>query len=64
MDEGYRQAGIGRLLMRSAEQWAREKGCEAITLRSNVLRQEAHIFYEKIGYRRIKTLLAFYKPLG
>ncbi len=63
VDEGHRHIGIGRLLMQHAEQWAREKGCEAITLRSNILRKDAHIFYEKVGYRSIKTLLAFYKVL-
>lgn len=64
VDERYRQSGIGRLLMQHAEEWARKKGCEAVTLRSNVLRKDAHIFYEKVGYRSVKTLMAFYKALG
>lgn len=64
VDEGHRHSGIGRLLMQHAEEWARKKGCEAVTLRSNVLHKDAHIFYEKVGYRSIKTLMAFYKALG
>jgi GNAT superfamily N-acetyltransferase len=63
VDQRHRHIGIGRFLMQHAEMWALEKGCEAITLRSNILRKDAHIFYERVGYRNIKTLLAFYKVL-
>ncbi len=63
VDVGYRRYGAGRLLMQGAEQWAREKGCEVVYLRSNVARQDAHAFYEKIGYSNFKTSLAFRKVL-
>lgn len=60
----YRSRGAGRLLMQNAEQWAKEQGCETLQLRSNVVRQEAHHFYEQIGYTAFKTQLAFYKDLS
>lgn len=63
VDEEYRRGGAGRLLMQHAEQWAKEKGCWAVHLRSNILRKEAHGFYEKIGYTNIKTQFAFRKVL-
>jgi GNAT superfamily N-acetyltransferase len=63
VDEGYRRRGIGRLLMQQAEQWACEKGCWAVYLRSNVVRKDAHAFYEGIGYSNVKTSLAFRKTL-
>lgn len=63
VDEGYRCRRIGYLLMQRAEQWARQKGCRAVYLRSNIIRKEAHAFYEKIGYGNVKTSLAFRKVL-
>jgi GNAT superfamily N-acetyltransferase len=60
---GYRSQGIGPLLLARAEEWAREKGCRAIGLRSNVTRERAHAFYERHGYQHIKTQKAFRKDL-
>lgn len=63
VDQSCRSQGIGRLLMVRAEEWAREKGCTAVTLRSNVIRERAHSFYEGLGYRVIKTQKSFRKML-
>jgi GNAT superfamily N-acetyltransferase len=63
IDEEYRSQGIGLLLLARAEEWAREKGCRAIGLRSNVIRDRAHAFYERHGYTHSKTQKAFRKDL-
>ncbi len=63
VDERYRCRGIGRLLMRRAEEWARETGCQSVYLRSNVIRKEAHKFYDTISYTNIKTQKVFRKVL-
>ena len=63
VDENCRRWGAGRLLMGRAEEWAREKGCWAIHLRSNVIRKGAHAFYGALGYHNYKTQLAFRKVL-
>jgi GNAT superfamily N-acetyltransferase len=63
VDEAVRSQGIGRALMAVAESWAREKGCKAVGLRSNVIREKAHAFYEGLGYRLIKTQKCFRKAL-
>ncbi|HEV3253105.1 MAG TPA: GNAT family N-acetyltransferase [Candidatus Acidoferrales bacterium] len=63
VDEAARSRGIGRALMAGAEAWAREKGCQAVGLRSNVIREKAHAFYEALGYRLIKTQKCFRKTL-
>lgn len=63
VDEGYRCCGIGQLLMQEAERWARAKECWAVHLRSNIVRKDAHVFYERIGYSRVKTQLTFCKVL-
>ena len=51
----YRTLGIGRQLVTALEQWAKSRGLEEMAVRSNVMRVEAHPFYERLGYRRIKT---------
>ena len=63
VDKDYRHNGIGRILMQQIEQWASLAGCEGVLLRSNIKRQEAHLFYEKIGYTNIKQSVTFYKKL-
>lgn len=50
--------------MERAERWAREQGCWAIYLRSNVVREGAHAFYERLGYERVKMQLALRKALS
>lgn len=59
VDEARRGTGVGRLLMQQAERWALEQGCGSVYVRSNVIRTEAHKFYEELGYVRFKTQHAF-----
>ncbi len=63
VDERYRSQAIGRRLLERAERWAREQGCRAIGLRSNVIRERAHAFYERHGYQHLKTQKSFRKDL-
>lgn len=63
VEEKSRFRNIGRMLMARAEDWAREKGCSECGLRSNVIREGAHRFYENLGYRVIKTQKSFRKKL-
>ncbi len=64
VNQNYRGRGVGRLLMQHAEQWAKEHNCDTIQVRSNIVRQEAHRFYEKVGYTPFKTQLALQKDLN
>jgi len=64
VDENHRRLGLGKLLMATAEEWARLRDLEGVYLRSNVLRQHAHAFYEAIGFRKIKSQHCFLKLLG
>lgn len=61
--EEHRGTGAGRALMERVESWARERGCGRVTLRSNVIRSEAHAFYQRLGYTIVKTQHAFRKDL-
>ena len=63
VDERYRSQRVGMHLLARAERWALEKGCRAIGLRSNVIRDRAHAFYERHGYQHVKTQKSFRKDL-
>ena len=63
VDQNVRSRGIGKMLLDSAEQWARSVGYDAISVRSNVKRDRAHRFYIKNGYELVKTQKEFRKSL-
>lgn len=55
--------GIGTMLLAAAESWARGRGYARVTLRSNVIRADAHRFYQRLGYAIVKSQHKFEKPL-
>jgi GNAT superfamily N-acetyltransferase len=59
----HRGHGVGRALVNTAEAWARAHHCATIRVRSRVARERAHAFYEREGFRRVKTQHCFEKPL-
>jgi GNAT superfamily N-acetyltransferase len=61
--EGQRSLGAGALLLAAAEDWARKHGCKSMSVRSNVIRERAHQFYERHGYEHYKTQKSFRKSL-
>lgn len=48
--EDRRARGVGGALLEAAEALARERGCYRVQLTSNVVRTDAHRFYEAHGY--------------
>jgi ribosomal protein S18 acetylase RimI-like enzyme len=63
VSEQTRSRGAGALLLDAAETWSRKKKCVGMSVRSNVIRERAHKFYERQGYVHYKTQKAFRKPL-
>jgi GNAT superfamily N-acetyltransferase len=61
--EGQRSSGAGAKLLQAAEAWAKCKGCDGMSVRSNVIRDRAHAFYLRNGYEHYKTQKAFRKRL-
>jgi GNAT superfamily N-acetyltransferase len=59
--DGHRNEGIGAELLDAAEAWAFDRGARTILVRSNIIRDRAHKFYERQGYRRIKSQHIFEK---
>ncbi|MDK1489232.1 GNAT family N-acetyltransferase [Sinorhizobium sp. 7-81] len=50
--EDMRGLGIGESMVRHAIAEAREKGASKVQLTSNVVRADAHRFYERLGFER------------
>ena len=46
----YQKRGIGHLLVREIENWARDCGATEIVVHSGLHRTDAHRFYERVGY--------------
>jgi GNAT superfamily N-acetyltransferase len=63
VSQAHRSQGAGAELLQAAERWARSKKCVGMSVRSNVIRERAHQFYERHGYEHYKTQKAFRKPL-
>ena len=63
VDSGRRSGGVGRLLVDRGEAWARENGLRVIGVRSNVVRERAHRFYQWLGYEVVKSQKVFRKRL-
>lgn len=56
-----RWLGEGRMLMKAAEDWARENGAVGVRLNSGGQRKEAHAFYRAVGYLSEKEQMRFLK---
>ncbi len=61
--EGMRSLGIGKRLCAEVEAWSREKGVAVVRVTSRSTREDAHRFYLRDGYERIKTSAVFEKVL-
>ena len=58
-----RSRGLGARLVAEAERWAQSKGFVTMCVRCNVVRADAHRFYERLGYQCSKTQKYFRKSL-
>lgn len=50
--------GVGRLLVATAEQWARDNGHELLVLDTGAANERARGFYSRLGYREESVRLA------
>lgn len=63
VDENSRSLGVGKALVKRAEEWARENKIELVRVKSNTKREAAHRFYQREGYTLAKTSHMFSKQL-
>ncbi len=60
----FRRHGIGRALIAETEKWAAKNAYPNVRLRSGMQRRdEAHLFYERIGYTPSKQSMMFKKDM-
>jgi GNAT superfamily N-acetyltransferase len=64
VDQRERRRGVGRRLVAEVEGWAARRGLAEMSVRSNTARAESHPFYERLGYRRVKTQQVYRKRIG
>src|SRR5205807_7675503 len=58
-----RRSGIARRVIEEAESWAKNIRAVAISVRSNIKRIAAHLFYPVPGYKKIKTQAVYEKAV-
>jgi GNAT superfamily N-acetyltransferase len=63
VDANFRSGGAGRLLVERGEDWALQRGLTVIGVRSNIIRERTHVFYERLGYAVTKTQKVFRKTI-
>ncbi len=61
VDESVRGSGAGAAMMAAVETWASDRRFASVALASNVVREDAHAFYRRIGYQRQATSHLFRK---
>ena len=59
--EEFRRQGFASALLKTAEEWTKEKNCIGMRLNSGGTRLGAHDFYRSQGYDNEKTQLRFLK---
>jgi ribosomal protein S18 acetylase RimI-like enzyme len=55
VDVEARSDGVGRALIGAVENWAKQQGLASVSLSSQVDREDAHAFYDSLGYERVAT---------
>lgn len=59
VDASLRGKGIGAALLGEVKRWAAGFGVATVRLRANVIRTDAHRFYERRGFSRVKQQIVF-----
>lgn len=61
VDDKHRKQGIGKALVDAVIDWAKEKNMPKVRVRCNIIRDDAHAFYEQIGFEKKKEQNIFDK---
>jgi N-acetylglutamate synthase-like GNAT family acetyltransferase len=62
--KSYQNKGVGKSLINESEKWTRSKGLSDIRIRSNIIREEAHKYFQRKGFQDLKTQHVFLKQLN
>jgi len=64
VDAAHRGGGIGAELVAAADGWAVRHGFRTLRVRSNVVRERTHAFYERLGFARTKSQVVFARSIA
>lgn len=59
VDLRLRGSGTGKALVQAARRWAMRQGLKTLWVRSNIIREKTHTFYQGEGFNKIKTQVFF-----
>ena len=61
--EPFRNRGVGRALMRAAEEWARRQGCIEMASDALIAEEGSHRAHQALGFEVVDRCVHFRKPL-
>lgn len=64
IDADHRNHGLGARLVEAAVDWAQAHQLPELRVRSNVIRADAHRFYQRHGFHAQKAQTVLIRPLG
>lgn len=59
-----RRTGAGRRLVQAAEEWTAKHGLAKLRVGTNMVREDAHKFYESLGFTLNKRHHIYVKAIG
>jgi GNAT superfamily N-acetyltransferase len=59
VDHNFRKMGAGTYLIAAVSSWALSRKVKSLRVRSNTIRAEAHLFYERQGFKKLKEQAVF-----
>ncbi|KAG2907577.1 hypothetical protein PC116_g7677 [Phytophthora cactorum] len=60
--ENYRRRGVGQLLIKVLEDWAKQHGYQKIWLSTGAVMEKAHAFYACMGYTQTESIVITEDP--
>ncbi len=63
VEDEFRRTGVGRELVRQAENWARQKGCVEMASDAELGNEQSIAAHNKLGYGETSRLIHFRKDL-
>ena len=63
VDDRLRSSGTGAMLVQAAAAWLKSRGVGRLRVRCNAVRDRAHRFYDKLGFRQSKQQKVFDAPV-
>lgn len=59
IDEKYQGQGLGKTFIDESKRWAKSNDIHTLFLSCNIIRESAHHFYERRGFKKIKSSYFF-----